>query len=71
MGSGWRSFTRRFSSLHADSDLPHQQQLLDATLDSRSPQVISLFHRWNRLHAIRSILSAAAFSILLYRAAIR
>ena len=50
---------------------PTNKQLLDPTLDSRSPQVISLFHRWNRLHAIRSILSAAAFSILLYRAATR
>ena len=50
---------------------PTNKQLLDPTLDSRSPQVISLFHRWNRLQAIRSILSAAAFSILLYRAAIR
>jgi hypothetical protein len=51
--------------------LPTNKQLLDPTLDSRSPRVTSLFRRWNRLHAIRSLLSALAFGVLLCRAAMR
>jgi uncharacterized membrane protein len=50
---------------------PTNKQLLDPTLDSRSPRVASLFRRWNRLHAIRSLLSAAAFGVLLFRVAMR
>jgi uncharacterized membrane protein len=50
---------------------PTNKQLLDPTLDSRSPRVTSLFRRWNRLHAIRSLLSAAAFGVLLCRVALR
>jgi hypothetical protein len=50
---------------------PTNKQLLDPTLDSRSPRVTSLFRRWNRLHAIRSLLSALAFGVLLCRAAMR
>jgi hypothetical protein len=51
--------------------LPTNKQLLDPTLDSRSPRVTSLFRRWNRLHAIRSLLSAAAFGVLLCRTGMR
>jgi hypothetical protein len=50
---------------------PTNKQLLDPTLDSRSPRVTSLFRRWNRLHAIRSLLSAMAFGVLLFRAGAR
>ena len=50
---------------------PTNKQLLDPTIDSRSPRVTSLFRRWNRLHATRSVLSATAFGILLCRAAMR
>jgi uncharacterized membrane protein len=50
---------------------PTNKQLLDPTLDSRSPRVTSLFRRWNRLHAIRSLLSDTAFGVLLCRAAMR
>ena len=50
---------------------PTNKQLLDPTLDSRSSRVTSLFRRWNRLHAIRSLLSATAFGLLLCRAAVR
>jgi hypothetical protein len=50
---------------------PTNMQLLDPTLDSRSSRVTSLFRRWNRLHAIRSLLSATAFGVLLCRAAMR
>jgi uncharacterized membrane protein len=51
--------------------VPTNKQLLDPTLDSRSPRVASLFRRWNRLHAIRSLLSATAFGVLLCQAAMR
>jgi hypothetical protein len=50
---------------------PANKQLLDPTLDSGSPRVAILFRRWNRLHAIRSLLSATAFEVLLCRAAMR
>ena len=50
---------------------PANKQLLDPTLDSGSPRVAILFRRWNRLHAIRSLLSATAFGVLLCRAAMR
>jgi uncharacterized membrane protein len=50
---------------------PTNKQLLDPTLDSRSPRVTSLFRRWNRLHGIRTLLSATAFGVLLCRAAMR
>jgi Domain of unknown function (DUF1772) len=49
--------------------LPTNKQLLDPTLDSRSLQATSLLRLWNRLHAIRSLLSATAFGVLLSRAA--
>jgi len=48
---------------------PTNKQLLDPTLDSRSPQATSLLRLWNRLHAIWSLLSATAFGVLLSRAA--
>ena len=51
--------------------LPTNKQLLDPTLDSRNSRVTSLFRRWNRLHAVRSLLSATAFGLLLCRAAVR
>lgn len=47
---------------------PTNKQLLDPTLDSRSPLATSLLRLWNRLHAIRSLLSATAFGVLLSRA---
>jgi hypothetical protein len=50
--------------------LPTNNQLLDPTLDSQSPRATNLLRLWNRLHAIRSFLSATAFGILLYRAAV-
>ncbi len=48
---------------------PTNKQLLDPTLDSRSPQATSLLRLWNRLHAIWSLLGATAFGVLLSRAA--
>jgi len=48
---------------------PTNKQLLDPTLDSQSPRATSLLRLWNRLHAIRSLLSATAFGVLLSRAA--
>lgn len=50
---------------------PTNKQLLDPALDWKSPRAISLLRLWNRLHGVRSFLSAAAFTILLCRAAMR
>jgi hypothetical protein len=50
---------------------PTNKQLLDPDLDSQTERATMLLRRWNRLHAIRSILSAAAFGLLLYRVGMR
>ena len=47
--------------------LPINRQLLDPTLDPRSHEAIRLLNRWGRLHAMRSILSTAAFVLFLLR----
>jgi len=48
---------------------PTNNQLLDQTLDPRSPTATLLLIRWGRLHATRSILSTAAFALFLLRLA--
>jgi uncharacterized membrane protein len=45
--------------------LPINNQLLDPTLDLQSLRVAKLLARWNRLHAVRTVLSAVAFALLL------
>ena len=45
--------------------LPTNKQLLDPTLDLQSVRVAELLARWNRLHAVRTVLSAVAFALLL------
>src|SRR6516165_4104179 len=45
--------------------LPTNKQLLDPTLDLQSVGVGELLARWNRLHAVRTVLSAVAFALLL------
>jgi len=49
--------------------LPTNKQLLDPTLDLNSVRTANLMRRWNRLHAVRTILSFAAFALLLFRLA--
>ena len=49
--------------------LPTSNQLLDPTLDPRSPTATLLLIRWGRLHATRSIVSTAAFVLFLLRLA--
>jgi len=49
--------------------LPTNKQLLDPTLDARSERAAALLARWNRLHAVRSALSAAGFTLMLWRLA--
>lgn len=44
---------------------PTNKKLLDPSLDSNSDLARQLLIRWGRLHAVRSILSLAAFVILL------
>jgi uncharacterized membrane protein len=46
---------------------PTNKQLLDPSLSPTSPAASSLLARWNRLHAVRSILSGVAFALFLYR----
>jgi len=46
--------------------LPTNKQLLSPTLDKRSAQAGQLLARWGRLHAVRSVLSALAFVLMLY-----
>ena len=50
--------------------LPTNNALLDGTLDPRSQKARLLLIRWGRLHAIRSILSTAAFVLFLLRLAV-
>ncbi len=47
--------------------LPTNKQLLDPSLDARSASAAKLLTRWGRLHGVRSVLSLAAFVLLLTR----
>jgi Domain of unknown function (DUF1772) len=51
--------------------LPTNKRLLDPALDPRGPHAAVLLVRWGRLHAIRSVLSALAFGLLLMRLSAR
>jgi uncharacterized membrane protein len=42
---------------------PTNQQLHATELDTSSPEAMTLLRRWGRLHAIRTVLSLAAFGI--------
>ena len=48
---------------------PTNKQLLDPALDAVSPRAAALLGRWNTLHAVRTLLSGAAFLLLLSRLA--
>ncbi len=47
---------------------PTNHRLLDPGLDSNGPEAAELLRRWGRLHAVRSVLAAAAFLLLVIRA---
>lgn len=47
--------------------LPTNKRLLDPTLDRSGAEASRLLARWGRLHAVRSVLSTAAFVILSIR----
>ena len=49
--------------------LPTNTRLLDASLDPNSAEARQLLDRWGRLHAVRSVLSTAAFAVFLVRLA--
>src|SRR5262245_45747547 len=49
--------------------LPINHQLVDPALDPRSQKATQLLVRWGRLHAVRSVLSVAAFLLFLLRLA--
>jgi uncharacterized membrane protein len=44
---------------------PTNKQLLDPSLDKNSQLAVQLLTRWGRLHAVRSVLSFAAFVVFL------
>jgi uncharacterized membrane protein len=46
--------------------LPTNQLLLDPGLDRGSAEAAALLARWGRLHAVRSVMSALAFMVLLW-----
>lgn len=46
---------------------PTNKQLLAPSLDPKSVTAGQLLARWNRLHAVRSVLSGIAFALFLYR----
>jgi Domain of unknown function (DUF1772) len=50
--------------------LPTNKRLLDSALDPRSSEALRLLRRWGQLHAVRTVLSIAAFLILLLEATI-
>lgn len=45
---------------------PTNKQLLAPELNPESTEASNLLRRWGRLHAVRSVLSAVAFGILLF-----
>jgi uncharacterized membrane protein len=45
--------------------LPTNRQLLDKSLDRQSIQARALLARWNRLHAVRTVVSLAALILFL------
>jgi hypothetical protein len=47
--------------------LPTNKRLLDPALDPRGEGAAELLTRWGRLHAMRSLLSSAAFVLFLVR----
>ena len=46
--------------------LPTNTRLLDPGLDRGSAEAAALLARWGRLHAVRSVVSALAFMVLLW-----
>lgn len=46
--------------------LPTNKQLLNPTLDRRSPQTGQLLSHWGKLHAVRSVLGVLALLLFLY-----
>lgn len=44
--------------------LPTNKRLLDESLDPASPEAGALLRKWGKLHAVRTLLSAAALGIL-------
>jgi Domain of unknown function (DUF1772) len=51
--------------------LPTNKRLESQELDLRSEEAGNLLRRWGRLHAVRSILSGAAFLIFLFTLIVR
>ena len=50
---------------------PTNKQLLDPAVAAETPEVAVLLAHWGRLHAVRSLVSAVAFLLLLLGLATR
>jgi uncharacterized membrane protein len=50
---------------------PTNKALLDAAFAAETPEAAGLLARWGRLHAVRSLVSAVAFTLLLLGLAAR
>lgn len=51
--------------------LPTTKRLLAPDLDRRSPEAAALLKRWGRLHAVRTVVSAIGFGVLVWHLAWR
>jgi Domain of unknown function (DUF1772) len=49
--------------------VPTNKQLVDPAIDPRAEPATALLVRWGRLHAVRSVMSGAAFLLFLLRLA--
>jgi len=57
--------------VHIDRDPANQQALLSPALDRRSAEAERLLTRWDRLHAVRSVLSGLALLLFVYLATLQ
>jgi hypothetical protein len=46
---------------------PTSRRLLDPALEPDTPEAIRLLRRWGLLHLVRTLLSLAAFTLMLLR----
>ena len=49
--------------------LPTNKRLLDPSLEASSPEAAAMLARWGMLHAVRTVVSLAAFALLVSRLA--
>jgi hypothetical protein len=60
VGSGLLFFVVPFTLIVI---MPTNKRLLDPGVDRSSPETYELLRRWGRLHAVRSVMSAASLLV--------